>query len=343
MPDRASDALRRLLADASAGGQAKVDALVALSQRTLFVPTWRIGEDTFRTVVSSAGVAALPVWLDLEALEAAARLFGWALPDGRVPAREVGARAAMTHAVANGLLLLVEMGSDHVLEVDGEEMRPLLTPQARRESAGPFAVAGRTASTLLQAVKAPTPSGGTRPPSVRPPPGYVPAGDSSPGELAAPSVPAGSAASPAPTASAPTQGGSAARAPSAVTPPAAQGATPPAVASATFGGPSGGVSIGPLGSPPTDALLDALSAALRGYPEVEWAMLASVARGPAAPVPAVVMRLTPAFRTRVDEIVTATRRAAASQGAALDVLLLDEPSLMRAARAAGAPFYPWRR
>jgi hypothetical protein len=323
MSDRASHALRRLLADASAGGQAKVDALVALSQRTLFVPTWRFGEDTFRTVVSSAGVAALPVWLDFEALEEAARVFGWTLPDGRVPAREVGARAAMSHALANNLLLIVEMGSDHALEIDGEEMRPLLTPQARRESVGPFAAAGRTASSLLQAVKAPTPPGGTRPPSVRPPPGYVPAGDAvSPAVPSAPAVPPPAA-------------------PAGAGPATAAGAAP--AASATFGGSSGGVSIGPLGSAPADTLLDALSAALRAYPEVEWAMLASVARGPAAAVPAVAMRLNPAFRTRIDEVVGAVRRAAAAQGAALDVLLLDDPQLMRSARAAGAPFYPWRR
>src|SRR5512147_1181689 len=39
MADPGAAALRRLLADASAGGQAKTDALTALSQRTLFVPT----------------------------------------------------------------------------------------------------------------------------------------------------------------------------------------------------------------------------------------------------------------------------------------------------------------
>lgn len=37
MTERQNEALLRLLADAGQGGQAKVDALVALSQRTLWV------------------------------------------------------------------------------------------------------------------------------------------------------------------------------------------------------------------------------------------------------------------------------------------------------------------
>ena len=89
--DRATEAFRRLLSDAAAGGQAKVDALVALSQRTLFVATWTPGSDDFRTLVNSSGQQALPVFSSKAELDEAAGRFGWAGPDGSVPHLEVGA------------------------------------------------------------------------------------------------------------------------------------------------------------------------------------------------------------------------------------------------------------
>ena len=61
------------------------------------------------------------------------------------------------------------------------------------------------------------------------------------------------------------------------------------------------------------------------------------------PVPTVAVRVDASFRSRVLDIVAAVRAAAARAGAGLDVLLLDDAQLMRAARAAGQPFYPWRR
>jgi hypothetical protein len=114
-------------------------------------------------------------------------------------------------------------------------------------------------------------------------------------------------------------------------------------AQATFGGSAGGVTIAPLQSDASDALLRTLANALRTFPEVEWALLASVARGPAPPVPTVAVRVDASFRMRVNDIVAAVRAAAASAGAGLDVLLLDDAQLMKLARTAGQPFYPWRR
>ena len=112
---------------------------------------------------------------------------------------------------------------------------------------------------------------------------------------------------------------------------------------ATFGSSAGGVTITPLQSAATPALLRVLADSLRAFPEVEWALLASVARGPAPAVPTVAVRVDASFRTRVNEIVAAVRDAAAGAGAGLDVLLLDDAQLMRLARSAGQPFYPWRR
>ena len=95
--------------------------------------------------------------------------------------------------------------------------------------------------------------------------------------------------------------------------------------------------------PPSDQLLDALSGVLRDYPEVEWAVFASTARGPVAPLPTVGLRVDTSFRTRVGEIIPALKQTADTHGATVDVLLLDDPKLMRAARAEQLVFFPWRR
>jgi hypothetical protein len=380
MAQAASDALRRLLAEAGGGGQAKVDALVALSQRTVFVPTWRIGDDGYRTVVSSNGVAALPVWLDFEALADAAAAFGWAMPDGRVAYKEIGARAALGHGLANNLLVVVEMGAEHSMEVEQEEMRLLLAPQARSESSGAFAGAGRLQSSLMRAVRPPsgTPPAGFAGMGAAPtpaadrvtaPPGYVapkgelrapsgafsadtgvrnslPQQEASSVRMSMPEQEAGSVRT-----SMPQRGDSSQRV---SLPLRADGSPRPVTqtfgaptaspgAQATFGGSAGGVTIAPLQSDASDALLRTLANALRTFPEVEWALLASVARGPAPPVPTVAVRVDASFRMRVNDIVAAVRAAAAGAGAGLDVLLLDDAQLMRLARAAGQPFYPWRR
>jgi len=112
--------------------------------------------------------------------------------------------------------------------------------------------------------------------------------------------------------------------------------------SASFGAGSS-VEFRALDHAPSDELLDALSAVLREYPEVEWAVFANVARGPVAAVPTVGLRVDTSFRTRVGEIIPALKQAADAHGATVDVLLLDDPKLMRAARADQLVFFPWRR
>src|SRR5687767_13823950 len=100
--DRVLTAFRRLLADAATGGQSKVDALVALSQRVVWVATWP-GSDGFRTLTNSSGSAALPIFTHPTLLDAAARRYGWMNPDGSLPSREAAAREAFTHAIAHNV------------------------------------------------------------------------------------------------------------------------------------------------------------------------------------------------------------------------------------------------
>lgn len=331
--DRATEAFRRLLSDAAAGGQAKVDALVALSQRTLFVATWTPGSDDFRTLVNSSGQQALPVFSSKAELDEAAGRFGWAGPDGSVPHLEVGARKVFRRLVESDLgFLIIDIASDHSLECERAEIEPLMGGRGRSDSSGPYAAVGRISETMLQAVK--PASGAAQPPGSLPEGALPQDAPTAPGTQAAPQTP------PA--------------APPQAPPPPAPAAKPPGLtvshdapaaggASATFGSGAGSVSLHPLAEEPSDELLDALSDVLRGYPEVEWAAFALAARGPTEPVPTVGLRVDTAYRARVNEIIAQLKQTGDAQGASLDVLLLDDPSLVRAARSDALVFFPWRR
>lgn len=313
-------AFHRLLTDAHQGGQAKVDALLALSQRTVFVVPWPAGIEGFRTLVNSEGVAALPVFSELQQLEEAARRYGWLDASGSAPSSEVGARKAFSYAAQQSLsYVVVDIAAGHALEVTSEEFTPLLSAAARRDSRGPYAGAGRISSSLIRAVKS------------TPPPSSVPGIEPLPSAaLKAPAVPAAASipgAGPAPT-NAATSG---------IT------SSPDFDASAQRFAGGTAARLEPMTGDVPDALYDALSAVLRDYPEVEWACLVNAARGPSPAVPAVGLRVDTGFRQRINELIAGVRQAGDAQGASLQVVLLDDPALMRSARGTGTVFFPWRK
>ena len=94
---------------------------------------------------------------------------------------------------------------------------------------------------------------------------------------------------------------------------------------------------------PTDVLLDELSSVLRNFPEVEWACLAMLSDADGPPQPAVLLRVDPTFRSRVAEIEDSVNSVSHRLQAGLVVALADEPSMMKAARQVGKPFFPWRK
>ena len=308
--DRALAAFRRLLADAPSGRQAKVDALVALSQRTVYVATWTDDGDDYRTLVNSNGQNALPLFTDENELQTAAERFGWLDDTGRVPHREVGARNALRHALSRGIgFVVVDIMADYSLEAEQGEIEPLVSARHRSDSSGPFAGVGRISSSMMQAVRV-TPSGGI-PRPMTPEDGMTPPGT-------------------------PTRG--------AAPPPGVERTADAPAPDATFGGSqSGTVQFVPLTTPPHDVLLDALEDILRDYPEVEWAAFCSASRGPAPAQPAIGVMVDSSFRERIGEIALAVRSTGNAAGASLDVVFLDTPELMREARAKGKIFFPWRR
>lgn len=93
--------------------------------------------------------------------------------------------------------------------------------------------------------------------------------------------------------------------------------------------------------PLSDETLDAISDALRMYPEVEWA--ACLPRNEDAPLPEVALRIDPSFTTRAAEIVAAMETAAAEQGQQLQVDVLDSLERAKEARHAGEVFFPGRK
>lgn len=158
--DAQLEAFRRLAADAHQGGQAKVDALVALSQRSVFVVPWPGGLSGWRTLVNREGIAALPVFSDRAELEEAAHRFGWLDAQGEVAFEEVGARAAFNYALREDLSFIVlDVAALHALEISRAEFEPLLSSVARGDSEGPYAGAGKVSSSLIRAVQ-PTPPPG---------------------------------------------------------------------------------------------------------------------------------------------------------------------------------------
>ncbi len=353
--DRALEAFRRLLAEAVQGGQAKVDAIVALSQRTVRVATWMPTHDGFRTVINAEGQSALPVFTGEDELRRAAQRFGWWAGDGSVASQEIGAREALRYILSHDLsFVVVDIASEHAMEIERAEVEPLLSSVAKRDSRGPFAAVGRISSSMLEAV---SPSSGIS--STRPAAGMVRSGsvpniassrppEEGSGLVEVPPLP------PPPADALREVERPVARAhgvprtgevyvPPEVREPSSPGSTPAArPASATFGSGST-VRIEVLAEEPSDDLLSALAELLRGYPEVEWAAIFGAARGPGPLLPTLGLRVDTAYRARVNEIIRGLREVGEALGASLDVLLLDDAQLMRQARAEALVFFPWRR
>jgi hypothetical protein len=152
--DQATIAFRRVLAEASSGEQARVDALVVLSQRTVYAATWPGQTQTARTLTNSEGESALPLFTGLDVLDTTATRFGWRNADGSLQFRELGAREALRHALARGVqFVVIDIGCEHSVEFAREELEPLLQLQSQRSGTGPYAATGERQAAILDAVR----------------------------------------------------------------------------------------------------------------------------------------------------------------------------------------------
>ncbi|HET6334525.1 MAG TPA: SseB family protein [Polyangiales bacterium] len=363
--DTATIAFRRVLAESTAGEQARVDALVVLSQRTLYAATWPGPNQIARTLTNSDGETALPLFTGMDSLETTATRFGWRDPDGSIQFRELGAREALRHALARGVhFVVLDIGTDHSVEFAREELEPLLQLQSAGGS-GPFAGTGEPHAAILDAVRR-----STKPPTS----GYIP--EPSTGSSAAiGGYQRPQRLTPKRPVSHPLTGG--AKPPSVKPPPVlsandnrdsplglARGRTPipgtmPSVSPGRTAARSGKRADGTAArhSPPTrddlrplklleppklllsDALRLGISAALRAFPEVEWACVVS----DESTIPVIGVRVDPSFLNRLAEITDAILGASDKQGIELQVLLLNNAELVKSAHKHGHAFYPWRK
>jgi hypothetical protein len=241
--------------------------------------------------------------------------------------------------------VVIDIGSDHSVEFARGELEPLLQLPSGR--AGPYASTGEPEAAILQAVKR----------SSRPPKGSAGLAES-----AAPSGEAGARQLPKRPASQPLTGK--ARPPSVRPPPVLSAndnspriRTPipghPVLAAAVPG-----AERGRDGTPATrddlrkhlkelappkivlsDALRHGISAALRAFPEVEWACVVA----DDSSIPVIGVRVDPSFLNRVAEITDAILGAAEKLGGELQVLLLNNAELVKSAHKHGLAFYPWRK
>ena len=316
-------ALHRLLADAAAhGGQSTLDALVALTYRSVFVAPWPAGIPGYRTLVNSQGMAALPVFTDRAQIVDAGERFGWRDPTGAIAAVEVPCVEALVHAKTSELaFVVVDITSEHSLEIARDAVDAVLEPSARKEPSG----------LIRLPTTRPMSAGGTSRPSAMASSTSLPrvSGSSPP----APSRPTSASALPPTPLSAlvehPTSAGGSS-APRAIEPTVdpTQGTLGVCLPSALLAAPA---------EVPADALLDELEAMLRGYPEVEWACIGTGPDGGRV----LGLRVEARIRQRVQEI--AGRASLAVAPATLPVVLLDDPAHMRHARQEALVFYPWRR
>ncbi|HEX2678296.1 MAG TPA: SseB family protein [Polyangiales bacterium] len=151
--DQATGAFRRVLAEANLSEKARVDALVAFSQRTVLAATWPGAEQPVRTLTNREGETAMPLFTALDVLDETATRFGWRNPDGSLPMRTLDAREALRHALARGVhFVVVDIGCDHAVEFGRGEIEPLLSLPAQN-AGGPFAATGEPEAAILDAVR----------------------------------------------------------------------------------------------------------------------------------------------------------------------------------------------
>ncbi len=106
--------------------------------------------------------------------------------------------------------------------------------------------------------------------------------------------------------------------------------------------PAPGIEFAPMGDEPDAEMLRDLANVLRNFPEVEWAAYCEIRRAIGDPSPAIGLRLDPNYRENVTMMIRQLCEAGREHGVELDAVLIDQPQMMRQARASALVFFPWR-
>lgn len=124
--DRGVAALRWMLVSAQEDATARAQVLPAVAKCTVLVATWANAPDTVR-VISETGGVSMPLFTGHDALEHAAKRFGWSAGTQSVSFRAIGGREALQHAVIQEVQrVVVDAGAEHAFEVTSKEVAAYL-------------------------------------------------------------------------------------------------------------------------------------------------------------------------------------------------------------------------
>jgi hypothetical protein len=129
----AAQALQEALVAATRDQNDRSRAVSALRGAEVYATTWPTDPSSLRTLLNSSGVRALALFTDERHVEDAALRFGWHGVDGSVPTRRLhiseAIRAARQQQVS---LVIVDITSDHALELDQGEIELVSAPPSTR-------------------------------------------------------------------------------------------------------------------------------------------------------------------------------------------------------------------
>lgn len=126
--DRDQIAMLRSLLLKADDERVRARALQKVVQGRVVAATWPNSNEAIRTLTSSDGEQAMPLFTASDMLRAAAKRFGWLADDGSVCSREIGARDALTGALAQGVqFVIIDVGSEHAVEFSREEIANTLS------------------------------------------------------------------------------------------------------------------------------------------------------------------------------------------------------------------------
>jgi hypothetical protein len=129
----AAQALQEALVAATRDLNDRSRAVSALRGAEVYATTWPTDPSSLRTLLNSSGMRALALFTDERQVEEAALRFGWLGVDGSVPTRRLhiseAIRAARQQQVS---LVIVDITSDHALELDQGEIELVSAPPSTR-------------------------------------------------------------------------------------------------------------------------------------------------------------------------------------------------------------------
>lgn len=126
-------ALKAALAAAARDPALRTRAISALRGAELWAATWPTDPSFLRTLTSSDGITALPLFTDERELQDAAIRYAWLSVDGQTPRCTVALWEAMRVAKQQkAQLLVIDIASEHTLELDEGDMELLSAPPSSR-------------------------------------------------------------------------------------------------------------------------------------------------------------------------------------------------------------------